>query len=290
LQGHELYSKESKNLATLAQYGTSAPEDWLERNIYTPHSYTGIYILLVLNVILFGFIGITIWAVQMLWIPIFAAGIINGIGHWFGYRNFECPDHARNIIPFGILIGGEELHNNHHTFITSAKFSVKWYEFDYGYLWIKVLVMLKLASIKKTIPKLQLHANISPTLSCYEQLERIISNRYMLIITFAKVLKAEYLFELRKTNVKKISWRSAKMLLIKEILSATERDLVNQVCKISPVLHKIFDMRAELATFWQRSSLTKEDLLYKINTWCHQADNSQIHGLRYYALCLRSIA
>ena len=152
LEGSELYRTESKNMETVEKYGHGAPNDWIERNLYTKHSALGVALMLIIDVLLFGAIGVTVWAVQMLWIPITAAGIINGIGHYWGYRNYDCADAATNIIPFGILIGGEELHNNHHTFGTSAKLSSKWYEFDIGWMYIRILEIMGLAKVKKIAP------------------------------------------------------------------------------------------------------------------------------------------
>jgi len=149
-QGAELYRAESKNKETMIKYGHGTPDDWIERNLYTRFSWQGVALMLVINIALFGAIGITVWAVQMLWIPVNAAGIINGIGHYWGYRNYDCADASTNIIPIGIFIGGEELHNNHHTFGTSAKFSTKWYEFDIGWVYIQMMQSIGLAKVKKS--------------------------------------------------------------------------------------------------------------------------------------------
>ena len=137
LTGVELYRAESKVPETMVKYGLGTPDDWLERNLYTRFSWQGVGVMLLIDLMLFGAIGVTVWAVQMLWIPVMATGIINGIGHWWGYRNFEAPDCSTNVSPWGIVIGGEELHNNHHTYPTSAKFSVKPYEFDIGWVYIR---------------------------------------------------------------------------------------------------------------------------------------------------------
>src|SRR5476651_753345 len=142
LQGSELYRKESRNKETMERYGQGTPDDWMERNVYVKHSAKGVISMLIIDLVLFGPIGLTMWAIQMAWIPFFAAGVVNGIGHYWGYRNFECADAARNIVPWGIVIGGEELHNNHHTYPTSAKFSVKPWEFDIGWLYIRMLSAL----------------------------------------------------------------------------------------------------------------------------------------------------
>src|SRR5689334_590129 len=158
LRGAELYRDEAKNRETLDKYGHGTPDDWIERNLYTRFSWQGVGVMLVLDVILFGPIGMTIWAVQMLWIPVNAAGIINGIGHYWGYRNYACEDASTNIVPIGILIGGEELHNNHHAYGSSAKFSAKWYEFDIGWMYIRILEAVGLAKVRKVAPKLKIEA------------------------------------------------------------------------------------------------------------------------------------
>src|SRR5438046_6556303 len=147
LTGSELYRSEAKNQETLSKFGHGTPNDWIERNLYSRFTWQGVGLTLIVNVMLFGAIGLAVWAVQMLWIPITAAGIINGIGHWWGYRNFEAPDASRNVSPWGVIIGGEELHNNHQTYPTSAKLSVKPYEFDIGWLYIRVLESLGLAIV-----------------------------------------------------------------------------------------------------------------------------------------------
>lgn len=152
LEGAELYRQESLNAETLEQYGKGTPDDWLERNLYSRHDKLGVSLLLIANVLCFGPLGLTVWAVQMLWIPLLAAGVINGIGHYWGYRNFDCNDASRNILPLGLLIGGEELHNNHHTYPNSAKLSVKKWEFDIGWMYIKILSLLNLATVKRLAP------------------------------------------------------------------------------------------------------------------------------------------
>ena len=142
LEGSELYREEARNRETIEKFGHGTPDDWIERHLYTPYSYLGVYFTLALCVTLFGAIGLTVFAIQMLWIPITAAGIINGVGHYYGYRNWDCPDASTNVFPWGILIGGEELHNNHHAFASSAKLSAKWYEFDIGWMYIRIMSCL----------------------------------------------------------------------------------------------------------------------------------------------------
>src|SRR5687768_16397691 len=178
-RGAELYRKESLNKETVERYGHGTPDDWIERNLYSRFNIVGISAMLIINFALFGFIGVTIWAVQMVWIPLLAAGVINGIGHFWGYRNFQPADASRNIVPWGILIGGEELHNNHHTYGTSAKLSNRWYEFDIGWLYICVLKAFGLAEVKKIAPKLKLAAAKA---ECdHETLQAIVTHRYEVI-------------------------------------------------------------------------------------------------------------
>ncbi len=187
LTGSELYRSEAKNAETLAKFGHNTPDDWIERNLYTRYSWQGVGVMLLIDVALFGAIGVTVWAVQMLWIPITAAGIINGIGHWWGYRNFEAADASTNISPWGILIGGEELHNNHHTYPTSAKLSVKPHEFDIGWAYIRGLELLGLAKVRKTAPMLRLGAVKS--VADGHTLDAIIANRYEVMARYARNLR-----------------------------------------------------------------------------------------------------
>ncbi|TMG81287.1 MAG: acyl-CoA desaturase, partial [Betaproteobacteria bacterium] len=190
LQGTELYRAEAKNQETLEKYGAGTPEDWLERNVNTRFSWEGVGLMLVLNVLLFGPIGLTIWAIQMMWIPVTAAGIINGLGHFWGYRNFSTEDASTNIVPWGIIIGGEELHNNHHAYGTSAKLSSQWYEFDLGWAYIRGLEALGLAKVRKVAPRIKfdrekLHADL-------ETLQSVITHRYAVLTRYARSLRVAF--------------------------------------------------------------------------------------------------
>jgi stearoyl-CoA desaturase (delta-9 desaturase) len=291
-EGAELYQKEAKNSETLSKYGNGTPDDWLERNVYTKHSKLGISLMLIIDLVLFGPIGLSIWAIQMVCIPISAAGIINGIGHFWGYRNFPTTDSSRNIFPLGILIGGEELHNNHHTFGTSAKFSFKWYEFDLGWMWIKILERLKLAKVKKTLPVLN-KAKTPKLVPDYQTLEAIISNRYNLMMRYAKTLKRDCKNEIAKLQLtlqEKISWRRLKYLLAKdqEMLTQEEQSIIQMVMDHSQLLKKVFALRADLTTLWQRSNLTKEELLNVLQLWCKKAEASGIQKLQAFSLSLKA--
>jgi len=146
--GAFLYHKASKDTAMVEKLGIGTPDDWLERNVYTPHSRLGILLMLIINLVLFGPIGLLVWGVQMIWIPFWAAGVVNGLAHWWGYRNTDTKDTSRNLIPFAFWIGGEELHNNHHADGANAKFSQKWWEFDLGWAYISLFKKLGLATVR----------------------------------------------------------------------------------------------------------------------------------------------
>lgn len=292
--GVELYQDEAENKETINKYGNGTPDDWLERNLYTRHSLWGIYLMLAIDVTLFGVIGLTIWAIQMMWVPIFAAGVINGIGHWFGYRNFENSDKARNIVPWGIFIGGEELHNNHHTFATSAKLSAKWYEFDYGFMWIQIFAFFKLAKVKKTIPVIY-QAKAPKLIPDLQTLETIITNRYSLAVNFSNFLKEECRDEIDKLKTSlrgSPSWKHLRMLLIKdkELLTNEESEAIKNICAKSTFFSKVFSLREDLSMLWSRSNLTTEQLLNSLQSWCNSAENSGIEKLRLFSLSLRSVS
>ena len=293
-QGAELYRAESKNLETMEKYGHGTPTDWIERNLYTKYSWQGVVGLLVLNVILFGAIGVTVWAVQMMWIPVTAAGIINGIGHYWGYRNYDCSDAATNIIPFGILIGGEELHNNHHTFATSAKLSSKWYEIDIGWFYIRVLETLGLAKVKKVAPAPKFsHGKQEADL---ETLQSVIANRYDVMAKYGKSLKRAWKEELEhlkdKAELESRFLKSSRKLLQREPgkLEAPQQEQLSELFQHSKALETMHNMRVELGAIWERSHFTRDQLLHKLQDWCNRAEDSGIKSLREFSLRLRSYA
>lgn len=298
-EGAELYQKEAKNLETLSKYGHGTPDDWLERNIYGKHDRLGIVLMLAINIVLFGPLGLTIWAVQMAWIPVNAAGVINGLGHYFGYRNFACADASTNIIPWGIFIGGEELHNNHHAYASSAKLSSKWYELDIGWVYIRTLAMLKLAQVKKLAPKVRLnHSKINCDL---ETLQAVIVNRYEITARYAKLLKKTYAAEMalcklhaldKLHNLDKPDMRQIKhwLHLDKSDLTDQQSSKLNSAIDASPILHTTYHLHQDLTTIWERSTATKEQLLKQLNDWCHRAENSGIVAVREFSQRLRCYA
>ena len=293
LQGAELYRKEAENQETLAKYGIGTPSDWLENNLYSRHSMMGIILMLVINVLLFGPLGLTIWAVQMAWIPVNAAGIINGVGHYWGYRNFACADASTNLIPWGIFIGGEELHNNHHAYATSAKLSNKWYEFDIGWLYIRILKFIGMAQVKKLAPKVRL--NLAKTKCDLETLHAVIANRYEVTSKYAQLLKKTYAIEIAR--IKLHASDKIDMARIKYWLHLDESDLTAQqktklriLFKSSKTLQVAYTLRQELAAIWQRSTTSKEQLVKQLEDWCHRAENSGIAALQQFSRNLRCYA
>ena len=293
-EGSELYRIEAKNQETLQRYGYGTPDDWLERNVYTKHSAKGVALMLIINVILFGPIGLTIWAVQMMWAPIFAAGIINGVGHYWGYRNFRADDASTNIVPWGILIGGEELHNNHHAYATSARLSNKWYEFDIGWLYIRILEMLGLAKVKKIAPKLRIDK--AKTQCDSDTLQAVISHRYEVLAKYTKSLKATFANEMIHLKEAAAQYGVDNTTLKRWILADSktlqehEREKLSQVLSNAKTLDKVYTMREELAEIWQRSTASTEELVKQLEDWCRRAEESGIEVLRTFSQRLRCYA
>jgi stearoyl-CoA desaturase (delta-9 desaturase) len=294
LEGSELYRAEAKNVQTLAKYGHNTPHDWLERNVYTRFSTQGVIVMLIVDVALFGAIGATVWAVQMAWIPVTAAGIINGLGHWWGYRNFEAPDASTNISPWGVIIGGEELHNNHHTYPTSAKLSVKPYEFDIGWLYIRILEALGWAKVRKTPPKMALGA---VRVADDKTLEALIANRYEVMAHYAKALKGAVGGELARLKEQgaqgSARWRElclAKRWLHRDDdrIPGSVKPQMAQAVAGSPALAKLVAMREELRALWTRTNVSPAQLVSDLQAWCKRAEDSGIAALQEFSLRLRA--
>lgn len=293
-EGAELYRLEAKNKETLERYGHGTPDDWIERNIYTKYSASGVALLLIINFMLFGPIGITIWAVQMLWTPIMAAGVINGIGHYWGYRNFQAEDASRNVVPWGIVIGGEELHNNHHAYPTSARLSNKWFEFDIGWMYIRILEIMGLATVKKIAPKLNINKN--KTACDSDTLQAVICHRYEVLAKYSQSLKVmlkkeiDHLrevashYEIDGTTLKRWILADAKTL------QEDERAKLSLVLSKTKNLDKVYTMREELAAIWQRSAASKDELVKQLEDWCHRAEESGIEVLQQFSRRLRCYA
>ena len=287
-QGAELYRKEGANKETLEHYGHGTPDDWLERVVYK-HDRYGIGAMVVINVILLGPIGIAVWAVQMMWIPFLAAGVINGIGHYWGYRNFESEDTSANVSPWGILIGGEELHNNHHAYPSSAQLSNKWWEFDIGWMYIRTMEILGLAHVKKVAPKVMLAAN--KTKCDQDTLHAVIQSRYDVLTKYARSVKQTCADEIAhlKTRAVRVDRSMVKRWLQndEQKLTALERERMKEVLSNSKTLHTVYSMRQELTSLWQRSTATKDELVHQLEDWCHRAEASGIVALQDFSKRLR---
>ncbi len=295
LTGAELYRAESKVDETMAKYGHNTPDDWVERNLYTRYSWQGVGLMLVINLFLFGAAGAAIWAMQMAWIPITAAGIINGLGHWWGYRNFEAQDASTNLSPWGILIGGEELHNNHHTYPTSAKLSVKPFEFDIGWLYIRSFELLGLAKVRKTAPRLALGQ--VKAVADGKTLEAIIANRYEVMAKYATEMKRAVRAEIEvlKTRGAQNTARFSNLRLAKAWLHRDDDKIPQRVkpglqlaLGESPQLAKLVAMREELRSLWTRTNVSADQLVADLQAWCRKAEDSGIAALQEFSLKLRA--
>ena len=293
LQGRELYRDEAMKVETLKKFGHGTPDDWLERHLYTPRNNWGPILMLMINLALFGVIGITVWAVQMAWIPITAAGIINGLGHWWGYRNFEAPDASTNISPWGIIIGGEELHNNHHTYPTSAKLSVKPYELDIAWGYIRALEMMGLAKVRKTPPRLTL-GDVKPVADA-QTLEAIVANRYELMAGYAREVRRACASEVTRLKASGQGTAAAQLKRVRRWVHRDEAQMptgmakeVQQTLASLPQLDKLIAMREELRALWTRTNVSAEQLVHDLQEWCHRAESSGIAALQEFSRKLRA--
>lgn len=292
LQGYELYRKEAKNADTLKRYGHGTPNDWIERQLYSRFSFSGIGLMALIDLALFGAAGLAVWAVQMAWTPVMAAGIINGAAHFWGYRNFEAPDASTNLLPWGILIAGEELHNNHHTYPTSAKLSVKPYEFDIGWLYIRTLERLGLASVKKTPPRLTWGQ--ARAVADQHTLEALIQHRFELMAAYAKEVRHTFRQELAALQARHADAaviRAAKSWLHRDVdqIPAAVMQQLALARAASPVLDKMVVMREELRQMWLNRSHTREQLTQDLQAWCQRAEASGIAALQEFSFKLRSV-
>ena len=292
-QGYELYQAAASQAATRDRYGHGTPDDWLERNLYSGRRNLGITLMLIIDLVLFGPIGLTIWAVQMLWMPVFAAGIINGAGHYYGYRNFACDDASTNIVPWGILIGGEELHNNHHAYGSSAKLSSRWYEIDLGWGYIRILEIIGLANVKKVAPKVR-WGEIKHFCDA-ELLHSVVTHRYDVLTRYARGMKRTYAEELDKLRASLPEGIALKQVrrwfnLSYAALQSSERQQLQTLLAQSPRLDTLYRMRQELIALWSRSTASSEQLVKQLQDWCQRAESSGIEALSQFSFRLRRYA
>ncbi|MFA5960207.1 MAG: fatty acid desaturase [Tatlockia sp.] len=290
-QGAELYKEASKDKEMVAKYGHGTPDDWIERNVYSRFSAKGILLMFLVDLLLFGLPGITIWAIQMMWIPFHAAGIINGVGHYFGYRNFECPDAATNIFPWGFWIGGEELHNNHHTFASSAKFSVKWWEFDLGWLYIRCLSFLGLAKVKKLPPKLAREAGKRQV--DLDTVKAVIGNRFQIMSFYYNrvvrpILRNERLSTVNKAD-KRLFQRAGSLFRRQDmLLSPKAKQRLHTLLERYEQLLVVYNFRQSLQNIWLKTASSQKELVDALQHWCKQAEESGLDVLHQFALQMKS--
>ncbi len=291
-EGVELYRAACKDASIMEQYGRGTPDDWVERNLYSRYNTLGLGLMLVLDLLLFGVYGITIWAVQMIWIPLWAAGVINGVGHFYGYRNFESADASTNIVPWGILIGGEELHNNHHAFPSSARLSSKWWEFDIGWFYIRTLSLLGLARVKRVAPQ----PRIIPGKSAIDMdtLKAVIVARMHVFARYAhEVLDPVSRAELCRSqgHCRRMARRAQRLLVLEGgRIDASARARLEQLLAQSQQLATVYQYRERLREIWERTAPSQEALLKSLQDWCQQAEATGIQALEAFSRNLRGFS
>lgn len=290
-EGAELYRTESRNQETIEKYGHGCPDDWVERNVYTKYSARGILVMLAIDMLLLGLPGISVWAIQMMWIPFWAAGVINGMGHYWGYRNHEVPDSSTNLSPIAFFIGGEELHNNHHTYPSSAKFSLKPWEFDIGWMYIKILSTFGLAKVKKLPPQLTTAPN--KTNVDIDTVKAVINSRFQVMSQYYNqvilpTLKANKNSVLKEINqpLKKIS-----SVLRKDESSMDEeaKSILSRLLEKQQELKLVCQYRQTLQNVWLRTATTQKELLDALQQWCKQAESSGSDALKAFSVRIKKM-
>jgi stearoyl-CoA desaturase (delta-9 desaturase) len=288
-EGTELYREASANKELIERYSHGTPDDWIECKLYSRYPTLGVSLLLVTNFILFGFLGIAAWAVQMIWIPFFAAGVINGIGHYWGYRNFQSPDAATNVLPWGILIGGEELHNNHHAFPSSARLSARWWEFDIGWMYIRLFSMLGLAEVRRVAREPGM--DDSRSVIDMDTVKAVVTHRMYVLANYTRdVIKPVTNAELCRSekHCRRLA-RQVRRLLLREESSMDDssRQRLENILKNSQVLATVHRSRKQLQDVWERTATSQEALLASLQQWCRDAESSGIKALQDFAHGLR---
>ena len=289
-RGTEAYRAAGDNRELVEKYGKGCPDDWVERNLYTKYLIGGVALMMIIDVALLGVIGLTVWAIQMMWIPVTAAGVINGIGHWWGYRNFECPDAARNISPWGILIGGEELHNNHHTYPNSAKLSVKWFEFDLGWAWIKLFEFFGLAKVISTGPVVERFAD--KAVLDKDAAWALLNDRFRVMSRYAdEVVKPVFEQEYQRADraSRKLIKRARKVLVREDVVvSPRARDRISAVVEESSDIRVVYEAHQKLQAIWAKRGGNMEEVIAELRIWCAEAEASGMQSLHEFAETLKS--
>jgi len=292
-KGADLYREARLDRASIEQYGKGCPDDWIERKLYTRFATLGVVLLLAVSFVLFGFKGVAVWAIQMAWIPFWAAGVINGLGHWWGYRNFETTDTATNLTPWAVGVGGEELHNNHHAFPSSAKFALRRFEFDIGWAAIKLLEAVRMAKVLRVAPTLNLRPNI--TMPDTETLKALVAHRFHAMTDYQRnVLKPALREEAAAAGAKLRALLPRK--LRKGIaddgrwLKPDAREQLQAWIASRPRIHTLVEYRARLAEVLESRSHDAAEKLKHLQAWCTEAEASGVRALQDYAARLRGYA
>ena len=289
-EGAELYREARNDRASIEQYGKGAPDDWIERHLYTPHANLGPVVLAVVNLVLFGLPGIALWAIQMAWIPFWAAWVVNGLGHWWGYRNFESADTSTNLTPWGVWIGGEELHNNHHAFPSSARFSMRRWEFDIGWAAIKGLEKIGLAKVLRVAPSLDIRPNIA--VPDGETLRALLSHRFQAMTDYQRnVLKPALREEAAAAGarLRELLPRRMRRGLVDDgrWLKPEAREQLRSWVSQRPRIQALVEHRARLAALLEARSHDAAERLHQLQAWCQEAEASGIRALQEYSMRLK---
>ena len=290
-EGMELYSQSAKDREMISQYSHGTPDDWIERNLYARHSAKGRLLMLFIDLLLFGIPGVSIWAIQMMWIPFWAAGVVNGIGHFGGYRNYETPDAARNILPIAFWIGGEELHNNHHAFASSAKFSQKWWEFDIGWMYIRILSFFRLAKVKKLSPKLMQQS--SKLQVDFNTVREVIGNKFQVMSHYYKDVICPILKQVKRNHIqngldRQLIYRANRILRRQgNLLSTQENSRLQTLLNHYEMMRIILNYRESLQNVWLKAAKSQDELVDTLQQWCKQAEESGIDVLQQFSQRLK---
>lgn len=289
-EGAELYKEASLNEQDMEHYGQGTPDDWIERHLYSKYSSLGISLMMGIHLLLFGAIGLLIWPLQMAWIPFCAAGLVNGVGHYIGYRNFEPADASRNLTPLAIFLGGEELHNNHHAYASSAKFSARWFEVDLGWGLIRLLEFFHLCQPKRILPT----PKMLPTKNAIDKdtVKALILYRFQVLAEYTREVILPALEEERKRAGKTGAGllRRAKTLLIRDssLIKASQKTCLTTVLANFQSLQIVYQFRLRLQEIWMRSTATQKELIEALQEWCKQAESTGIETLWRFARQLKT--
>lgn len=292
-RGVELYREARAQRADMEQYGKGAPDDWVERHVYTPHANLGPVVLFFVNAVLFGLPGVALWAIQMAWIPFWAAGVVNGLGHWWGYRNFESADTSTNLTPWAFWIGGEELHNNHHAFPSSARFSMRRWEFDIGWQMIRLLETLRLAKVLRVAPKLDIRPNIS--VPDADTLRALLSHRFQAMTDYQRNVFKPALREeaaAAGARMRELLPKRLRRGLVDDgrWLKPDARQQLHDWVAQRPRISTLVEHRARLSALLEARSHDAAERLRQLQAWCHDAESSGIAALQAYAARLKGYA